>query len=96
MAKSRKKGGAVTDRLPLDMYEAMVSASPLPDILSVLEVIEEFDVNAETTVIRAIEQLRLPARKMDALPGNKGGRWIMYREHVERLWPYRKPVNQGI
>lgn len=90
MAKRGRKSGAVSDRLTLDQIDIMIANSPLPDVLSIREVIEEFDVNAATTVIRAIDTLRLPARKLDSVPGEKAGQYIVYREHVERLWPYRK------
>lgn len=85
----RRKGSRPTGRFTLQQYEQEVVNSPLMDVLSVNEIMEEFRVDASTTIIRAIEQLRLPARKMDAEQGAKGGRYIAMRNHVERLWAYR-------
>lgn len=89
VSKKRKSTSRSTGRLSLEQYEAEVSASPLFDVLSVREIIEEFKVNASTTVVRAIECLRLPARKLDAEIGAKGGTYIIMRYHAERLWSYR-------
>lgn len=82
-----------SDRLSLVQYEHELRESGLCDCLSINEVIEEFCVDWSSTVIRAIETNRLVARKMDGLPGEKSGRYLIWRKSAEMLWKYRKAGN---